>query len=87
MEHLLFLALNYIVFLVLIYIDKKDWKTYAFISLVGLFLAFIFENVTTYWGFWYYHSEPKVPFVSLYTLLLYVPYLSFSHFIVRRLDR
>lgn len=87
MEHLLFLALNYLVFLALVYVDRKDWKKYAYISLLGLLLAFVFENVTAYWGFWHYYSEPRVPFVSLYTLLLYVPYLSFSHFIVRRLEK
>jgi len=83
----LFFVFNYVIFSILMYVDRKEWKNYFFIALIGFILAFIFENLTTMWGFWYYHSLPKVPFVSLFTLLLYVPYLSFAHFIVRRLDK
>jgi hypothetical protein len=87
MEHLSFLLINYIILILIIYIDRKEWKDYLFVSLLGLALAFFFENMTTYWGFWVYNSEPKVVFISLYTWLLYAPYLSFCRFFVRRVER
>jgi ABC-type enterochelin transport system permease subunit len=87
MDHILFVVISYFIFFILLYIDREDWKRYLFISLTGLILAFFFENITTYLGYWYYHSEPMIPFVSFYTWIIYVPYLSFSHFFVRRIEK
>ncbi|MFH1182265.1 MAG: hypothetical protein V1702_04860 [Candidatus Woesearchaeota archaeon] len=83
--HYLFFIFNMLLFLLLFWKDKNHRKDYLLLSALGLVLAFIFENVTTYLGFWQYHSSPKVLFISLYTWLLYAPYLSFCYFIGNKL--
>ena len=65
---------------VVLYVDKKRIKEYAWLIGIGLILAFIFETFTTYLGFWNYYSEPKIPLISLYTWLLYMPYLTLCYF-------
>jgi len=80
MEHIVFLALNYAILLAVVFIDRKRTREYALLGAFTLIAAFIFENATTYLGLWYYHSEPKIMFISLYSWLLYVPYISFCYF-------
>lgn len=85
MEHVYFFLLNFALFFAILLIDRKKWKTYALLSLFTLVAAFIFENFTVFIGLWYYHSEPKVLFLSLYTWLLYVPYINFCYFLSNKL--
>jgi len=81
MDHFIFLAANLLVLVVVLYFDRKNLKNHAWLWIVGLAAALVFENITTYLGFWFYHSEPKAGLVAMYTWLLYVPYLSFTYFI------
>jgi len=85
MDHYVFFILNMIIFAAILIIDKKNYKDYIWLSAIGLVFAYVFETSTTYLGFWYYHSVPQIPLVSLYTWLLYVPYLSMCYYIGRRL--
>jgi hypothetical protein len=85
MEHIYFLLFNFIIFLVVVWFDRRIIRDYALLCFFGLVAALIFENITTYLGFWYYHSEPKIILISLYTWLLYMPYLGFCYFLGRRL--
>ena len=78
--HYLFFIFNIFVFLLLFLYDKKNRNDYMILGFTGLVLSYIFETVTTYLGFWYYYSEPKIPLLSIYTWLLYLPYLSFCYF-------
>lgn len=84
--HYIFFIINIIIVFIILIIDKKNIKKYIFLSLLGLIFAFIFETATTNLGFWYYYSEPKIPIISLYTWLLYIPYLSFCYFIGNKLE-
>ncbi len=84
MLHIVFFALNIFLALLILATDRKNFRSYLVLGFVGLLLAYVFETVTTYLGFWYYHSEPRIPLVSLYTWLMYFPYLSFCYFIGKR---
>ena len=81
LQHSLFTLMNFVILLVVLLIDRKNFKNYVFLGIFGLAAAFIFETATTALGFWYYHSLPKIGIISFYTWLLYVPYLSFCYFI------
>lgn len=85
MEHTYFLILNFAAFFLVVFLDSKKWKDYLILGIFTLVLAFIFENATAYLGFWYYNSEPMLLLISLYTWLLYVPYISFCYFVSNRL--
>jgi len=67
------------------FFDRKDARDYVFLGVFGLLCAFAFENATAYAGFWTYHDVPLLPLVSVYSLLLYVPYLGFCYFLGRKL--
>jgi hypothetical protein len=85
MEHLYFALFNFIILGFVLWFDRRRLKDYAFLSIIGLIAALMFENVTTYFGFWIYYSEPKIGLMSLYTWLLYIPYISFCYFAGGRL--
>jgi ABC-type enterochelin transport system permease subunit len=72
---------NFIILFIVVLLDRRRLKDYVLLSALGLAFALIFENVTTFLGFWYYHSEPKILLLSLYSWLLYIPYLGFCYFI------
>jgi len=84
LSHLTFFLLNLAVAFVVFYIDRKRIKSYVLLIAFGLVAAFIFETATTAAGFWQYHSQPKIFLISLYSWLLYIPYLSFCYFIGNR---
>ncbi|MBI3036975.1 hypothetical protein HYY73_04480 [Candidatus Woesearchaeota archaeon] len=79
--HSSFFLLNLALTAAVVVIDRRRIRDYFFLWLLGLAAAFVFETATTALGFWNYHSEPKVFLISLYTWLLYVPYLSFCYFV------
>jgi len=85
MLHEIFTLFNFIVLGIILFSDKKHIRKCALLFAVGLVCAFIFENLTTFLGFWYYHSEPKALLISFYTWILYVPYLGFCYFVGNRL--
>ncbi len=85
MEHLYFTLFNFVILGFVLWFDRRRLKDYALLSILGLAAALIFENFTAFLGFWYYSSEPKILLISLYTWLLYVPFLSFCCFIAGRL--
>lgn len=84
MEHLHFFLMNFVAFLLMVLADRKRWRDYIILAVLGLAMALVFENATTLMGFWHYHSEPKVLLVSFYSWLLYIPYLGFCYFASRR---
>ena len=84
-SHVVLLAFGLLATLLLFIADRKNIRKYVLLNAIGLVLAYMFETATTYLGFWYYVSEPKIPLVSLYAWLFYVPYLSFCYYIGNRL--
>ena len=84
MEHLLFTLIGMMVLAVILFMDKKHIKEYLWLMIIGLIFAYIFETVMTYLGFWTYYSSPKIPIMSLYTWLGYMPYLSICYFLGKR---
>ena len=85
MEHLYFVLFNFMVLAIVLWHDRQRLRDYALLSILALIAAFIFENFTTYIGLWIYHSEPKIGLMSLYTWILYVPYISFCYFVGNKL--
>lgn len=83
--HLFFTLINFAILIVVLFAERKNLKDYVFLGILGLVAAFVFETATTALGFWHYHSEPKIFIISIYTWLLYIPYLSFCYFIGNRL--
>jgi hypothetical protein len=81
MEHYLFVIINFLILGVILYIDRHRLKEYLGLFALGLLCAYIFETVTTLLGFWQYHSSPKIPIISMFTWVLYVPYLGFCYFL------
>lgn len=86
MEHLYFFAANMLVFVIVIWFDRKIWKTYALLGVFSLLTSFIFENTMAFAGLWTYHSEPRVLLFSMYVWLLYVPFVCWAFFAARRLS-
>jgi hypothetical protein len=84
MEHYVFFIINILLFFIILIIDRHNVRKYIYLSIITLVFAYIFETLTTYLGFWHYTSIPKIPLISLYTWLLYVPYISICYFIGRK---
>jgi len=83
-EHAYFIAINFVVLALLLFYDRKRIKEYLLLFAVVMPAALIFENLTTYLGFWFYHSEPKIFLLSFYTWLLYIPFIGFCYFLGKR---
>jgi hypothetical protein len=81
MQHYIFFIINLIILGSILFIDRKRLNDYYWIIGIGLLFAYVFETITTYLGFWQYHSLPLIPLISLYTWLLYATYLSLIYFI------
>lgn len=80
MEHAYFFAVNFAVFIVILLLDRTRWKDYIALGLLAMLLDAIFEVIPIGAGIWNYYSEPNVFGMSLYTWLLYIPYLGFCYF-------
>lgn len=80
MEHLYFFLINFLVFLLILIYDRKNWQNYLALGLFAMFLDVIFEIIPVAVGIWSYHSKPITFGLSMYTWLLYIPYLSFCYF-------
>jgi len=87
MEHFYFFLLNFFIFLIIVLVDKKKWKDYILLGLLALLFDAIFEIIPIATGIWVYNSQPKIFGMSLYTWLLYVPYLSMCYFISNKVIR
>jgi hypothetical protein len=85
MEHSLFFFINVVLFMGILFLERKRWKDYVLLGVFTLVAAFVFENATAYMGLWVYRSQPKVLLISLYAWLLYVPYIGYCYFLGRRL--
>ncbi len=80
MEHAYFFAINFAIFIAILLLDRTRWKNYIALGLLAMLLDVIFEVIPIGAGIWNYYSEPKVFGMSLYTWLLYIPYLGFCYF-------
>ncbi len=83
-EHLHFFLFNFIVFLAIIIADRKRYKDYIFLGLLALVLDLVFEIYPISIGIWTYYSHPIILGISLYTWLLYIPYISFCYFVANK---
>lgn len=84
MEHVYFFLLNFLVFVLIVAQGRKNWKDYALLGVFAMILDLIFEIIPVAAGVWSYHSKPIIFGLSLYTWLLYVPYLGFCYFSANR---
>ena len=85
MLHEYFTLFNFFLLGVILYIERKRLKEYKILFVVAIISALIFENVTTYLGFWIYHSEPKIFLISFYSWILYLPYIGYCFFLGNKL--
>ncbi len=68
-------------------IDRRKIRDYLLLSFFTLLLAYVFETLSTFAGFWHYYAGPMIPLVSIYTWLMYAPYLSICYFIGNKFAR
>lgn len=85
MLHGYFTLFNFVILGIILYIDRKRLKEYKILFIVAIVTAFIFENITTFLGFWQYHTEFNILLISFYTWVLYLPYIGYCYFLGNRL--
>ena len=87
MEHYLFFLTHLMILLFVIFYDIKNYKIYVFLGLLVMLFDMIFEIIPIAYGIWTYNALPKIFGISLYTLLLYVPYLGFCYFAANKVKK
>ena len=87
MEHLTFFILNLAALVVIYYIDRKNLTIHLSLGIMAFFAAIAFEIVPILGGFWVHHSTPKIGLFSVYSFLLYFPFISFSYFLANKIFR
>ncbi len=80
-EHLIFFAAMTIPLAMLYAYDRKNIVKYLGIGILAIFLDLIWDPIGMSFGLWRYASQPQIFGMSVYMLLLYVHYLSFSYFL------
>ncbi|MCK4827378.1 hypothetical protein KA005_67225 [bacterium] len=80
LDHLIFLSIITVPLVIILWYDRKNVKTYLGIGLLGLGLDVIWDPLAMHFDLWYYSSFPQVFGISVYTLLLYIHYLTFWYF-------
>lgn len=80
MDHVVFFLLHFLVFLFILVADRRHARDYLLVGLLALGLDLVFEILPLQFGIWSYTSAPFVAGISLYTWLLYLPYLAFCLF-------
>ena len=87
MESIVFVYINFFILALILFLERKEIKNYILLGIMGLIMGLIFEEFTTYFGMWYYHTEPKLWLVSIYSWILYFPYLSFCYFASKKVSK
>lgn len=85
-DHSIFFLLITAPFLMILWIDRKNLRTYVQLGLFAVILDLIWDPIGIHFNLWYYNSLPQVFGVSIYTLILYVHYLTFCYFFGNRLN-
>ncbi|HIH31231.1 TPA: hypothetical protein HA235_00840 [Candidatus Woesearchaeota archaeon] len=84
MEHSIFLLINFALMGIVYYIDRENILDHIVLGILAFFGAIVFEIIPIMFGFWTHYSEPKIWLLSLYSFLLYFPFISFSYFLARK---
>jgi len=87
MQHYVFLIINIAVLLVIYYVDRKNIKTHLWLGIIAFFGAIAFEIIPLLMGFWTHYSQPKIWIFSVYSFILYFPFISISYFLGKKLFR
>ena len=91
MQQWLFLLMVTVPLVMLLALDRKNIRTYVLLGLFGVACGVMFENLTTWLGFWTHITTPRLGLVSVWTAMGYFHYLCFSWFlgnlVKRRLGR
>jgi len=85
MEHGFFFTLMTIPLLMLLAFDRKNFRTYLLLGLFAVLCGTVFENITTWMGFWTHLTGPRAGLTSVWNAALYFHYVCFSWFIGERL--
>lgn len=76
----MFFAIATVPFLLILYHERKNIRTYLALGIFTVILALIFEEACTSLGFWSYYSEPKIIQASLLPVIMYFHYICFCYF-------
>jgi len=85
-EHTTFFLIITIPLLLILWIDRKNIKTYVGLGVFSIILDLVWDPLAMYFGLWYYNSQPQVLGISVLTLLFYVHFLAFCYFFGNRLN-
>jgi len=85
MDHLVFLIINIIILLLIYYFDRKHLKDHIILGVLAFFGAIAFEIIPLLLGFWSHNSTPKIWIFSVYSFILYFPFISISYFLANKL--
>ena len=66
------------------YKDRKNIDKYIIIGAVAVLLAVPFELMCTWMGVWVHYSEPKFLGLSLYSILLYFPFVGYAYYLAKK---
>jgi len=88
MEQWISLLLLCIPLPIVLLIDRKMIRKYILLGIFTIICATIYESITTYLGFWFHYSQPQIlGGASIWTLLGYFPYISYSYFLGNKLTK
>ena len=85
-DHLTFFLIITLPFLIIVWIDRGNAKTYLKLGIFAIVLDLIWDPIGLYFGLWYYNTWPQVLGISVYTLVLYLHYLTFCYFFGNKLN-
>ena len=80
-EHLTFFIVLTIPLIALYTYDRKNIVKYLGMGGLAILLDLIWDPLAISLGFWYYSSQPQIIGLSVYMLLFYIHFLSFTYFL------
>jgi len=84
MTHIIFFIFSMILWLIILCVDRKDIAKYLTFGALAALLAVPFELLSTWIGVWVHYSQPQVLGLSVYSILLYFPFVGFTYFLAKK---
>jgi FlaA1/EpsC-like NDP-sugar epimerase len=83
-EHSLFTLIVSVPLIIILWKERADIKTYAFLGIFTVIIASIWEPMGVYMDIWHYISQPQFLGASVLTLVMYFHWICFSYFLGNR---
>jgi hypothetical protein len=84
MEEFLYFLIVTLPLILLLWVERKNLKTYLSLGIFTMVLATVWEPIGVYTDLWHYFGLYQFLGVSIFTLLAYFHWISFSYFLGNR---